>query len=303
MSSRLLEALAPRDDSVPALWIDFFAYAQRVLLGGAEVPWLRPPELARFYGDAHSLLGPSVACLPLRALFDAWLDSEPRAVAAMRAGRRTGYALKQLLSEDEPRKLGVEILRALRASLPAAVPLVVSLPAPDRWVASAHARANGAEPAEISADDTECASMYVADWLRSLAGSAVDGLLLEDDREVVLPIAMSQPIVNVARHYRWYVGVLAPRAAAEGACEELDFRILRLPAFSGVAGVMVPEGFWRGDAPPPRRESQFYCAVVPETAAPERVLDAVARLRAGPPRGSEPSCGPVSADSVPGTKP
>jgi len=282
MSRDLIDTLTRREDSRAAVWLDSLGYSQRVILGGAEIPWLRPAEFLNFHRQAHSLLRPSVATLQVGAFYETWLVARPEALQSMAGKKRLGFALKQLLADEEPRRLVCELLRVLRSAY-SSTPLVVSIPSPRRWAASIHKRANRIETVAISEDDVESASMYVADWLRSFAESSIDGLLLEEERgdgqASAQALAAYQPVINAAKYYRWALGVLSQGTGhAPGPLEGIDFRITDADCEAGITGRVIPDSFWAGENPPVFRKG-FYYLKVPEDALPERVLERLALLR------------------------
>lgn len=282
MSRDLIDTITRREDSRAAVWLDSLDYSRRVILGGAEIPWSRPAEFLNFHRQAHSLLRPSVATLEVGAFYETWLSVRPEALQSMAGKKRLGFALKQLLADEEPRRLVCELLRVLRSAYPS-TPLVVSIPSPRRWAASVHKRANRIEAVAISKDDVESASMYVTDWLRSFAESSIDGLLLEEERgdgqASAQALATYQPVINAAKYYRWALGVLSQGTGyAPGPLEGIDFRITDADCEAGITGRVIPDSFWAGENPP-LIEKGFYYLKVPEDALPERVLERLAALR------------------------
>ncbi len=281
MSRDLLGTLRFRERARPALWLSALAYARRVLLGDDEIPWSRSAEFLNFYQQAHGLLRPSVAQFEIGAFYDAWLAANPAALRSMAGKRRIGFALKELLAVAEPRALLCELLRALRSAY-GSTPLAITIPSPGSWVASAHALANGVKAVGVSEEDAESASIYVADFLRALAESSLDGLLLEEDYQCGATSAESlsayQPVINVARHYRWCLGLLSLGGArASAALESLDFYITDTDCEGDAAGRVIPDSFWTGEPPPVVRRG-FYYLKIPKDALPETVLERLAQL-------------------------
>lgn len=274
MSRDPIEAFAPSTRSKPAVWLDFFAYARRVLLRGTEIPWLQPAEFLHFYRRAQALLQSDVAYLPVGRVYDAWLAATPAALSTIAGRKRVSGTLRQLLTLAEPRHLAIEALRGMREGY-GALPLILSIPSPAAWAASAHTAANSVRPQALSEVDVESAAMYVADFLRNFAKSFVDGLLLEDGgtEARVEPGGTDEPVRNVARHYRWSLG----RFTRSSACRKLT-----LTSADGAAtctGIVVSPAFWDGADPPLLPERGFYYADVPENAVPEAVLERLAALR------------------------
>ena len=86
-------------------------------------------------------------------------------------------------------------------------PVVLAIPSPKQWIASAYCTTKDIDAVDISWDDAESASMYVADFLRSFSGCGISGLLIRDNTDQGpasdAEVARYQPVLNVAEHYRW----------------------------------------------------------------------------------------------------
>ena len=277
----LAERVAERAGGKPLLWLDHFAYSGRLLAAG-RIPWLDAAAFAAWLRTAQRLLRSGVAALPLADFFAAWLDAHPELAAAMAARTRPGFALKTLLAAEEPRALLGEIVRAVRDGHPT-LPVALMIPSPGRWLAWAHDLA-GAGTIEPAADDVEAAAMYVAGWLRTFAGAGVDALLLEEPPgrgpALAAEVLLHQPVINVAHHYRWDVGIEALGASfVPGPEQGIDFCITDVSAGSGLRGIVLGDAFWAGEPPPPASGACFYFARVPADAVPERVLERLGPLR------------------------
>jgi hypothetical protein len=262
------------------LWLDYGAYAGRLLANGA-VPWLDVDAASGWMRKAQSLLKSDVVSLPVAAVAADWLRAHPQLVAAMGAKRRSVYALKTLLADEALRSHLASLVRVLRASFSAA-PLVLVLPSPRLWVIQAHAQAHGGEAAEIDADAVDSAAAYVADFLRGFAEAGLDGLLLEESEETepasAEDLQLYQAVFNVAAHYRWELGLRLPRGHCATAAG-LGFVLAPQPAAGATLGLRVPAAFWDGAAPPACPTGGFRFAEIPAEANPEGVLERLAALR------------------------
>lgn len=272
-----------------ALWLDSTAYAGRLLAGG-RIPWLDATACAAWQRKAQGLLHSDVLAVPLAEPIAAWLAANRELAEAMAAKPRTTYALKTLLADEALRAHLVALVAALRGAV-GALPLVLQLPSPRRWIALAHAQAHGgAEVPQIGADEIDSAAVLVADFLRSFGESAVDGLLLDeaagDEPADAEQLAWYQPVLNVAAHYRWDVGLRLPEAVAfagavAGYAYVIAPRVLSGAAPAPLAGLSVPEAFWRaGTAAPTPAAGRFRHAQIPADSVPEQVLERIAALRA-----------------------
>jgi hypothetical protein len=273
----MLDALVPaaRRDA-PGLWLRAFAYTRRVLLAGATIPWLRPAELAQFVGQTQRLLAATVVSFPLASIVSAWLE-DPSAAAACTGKRRPAGTFKGALAEDGLRALTVEVLRAVtEATRPA--PLALMTPDPGRWAAAVHAQVNQLSPVDVDDDGAEMAAVYVADLLRAFADCEVAGLLIDPDGATVGE-GLVAPILNIARHYRWDVGLRSSPGSSVAATAPFDFRIMDAPMCEGICGIELAPGFWAGEAPPTLPDGAFYFGDVPVDAVPEALLARLAVLR------------------------
>ncbi len=262
------------------LWLDYSAYAGRLLANGA-VPWLDVDAASGWMRKAQSLLKSDVVSLPVAAVAADWLRAHPELGTAMAAKRRSVYALKTLLADEGLRAHLANLARVLRGSF-AGAPLVLTLPSPRLWVTQAHAQAHAGEAAEVDADAVDSAAAYVADFLRGFADAGLDGLLLEES-EASEPassedLQLYQAVFNVAAHYRWEVGLRLPLGRCAAAAD-LGFVLAPQPAVGARLGLRVPAAFWDGAAPPPCPAGGFRFAAIPAGASPEGVLERLAVLR------------------------
>jgi hypothetical protein len=280
--SRLLTSLdAPPSGRARPVWFDAATYGRARLLGGGDVPWPSPAELSSFFAKIGGMFHSDAILVGLADLFAQRTAADQQLRAAMAARSRPGYALRTLLGDEQARGTAVEAVRVLAATS-GPVPLVLSVPAPGRWLVAA-ARQAGSDPGPPDAGQAETASMYSADFLRIFAGTGVDGLLLDEGRvpagELIHPEAY-RPVLNVAGHYEWPVFIRADAAAAwpHGP-------VPGVAAWLGSAGPDEPSGrwgmvagpdFWAGVTPP--AEAGIVLAPVPAEAEPEAVMKQVRAL-------------------------
>lgn len=271
MSLSLADTLPGRSgDRALRVWLESSGYARRLLLGAGD-PWAEgAAKYLSWFTQARGLLRGDVAVVNVGEMFRSWLPRHPELVADMASKKRATWPLRRMLEEEGPRRLLDEVTEAVGAHLQGQVPLVLALPAPGAWLAEAQQVA-GRVP-EIDADAVEDAAMYMADFLRCVAGRPVGGLLIE---EAALPGPADRytPVLNAARHYRWGVagrGTDPAHAAlfdaVIGEAETAQGRDVTAALFTGAP---VP-------APGP---AQFLYAAIPVDHAPEAVLDALARMR------------------------
>jgi hypothetical protein len=279
--SRLLASLdAPPSGRARPVWFDAALYGRARLLGGGDMPWDSPAELSSFFAKIGGMFQSDAILVDLADLFARRTDADQQLRAAMAARSRPGYALRTLLGDEQARATAAEAVRVLAATS-GAVPLVLVVPAPARWLAAA-ARQAGRDAGPPDPGQAETAAMYCADFLRTFAGPGVDGLLLDEGpapaADLLHPEAY-RAVLNVAGHYEWPVLVSTPAAAAwphgtvAGVAAWLGSAAPGQPA--GRWGVVAGGDFWDGADPPPA--AGLVLAAVPATADPEAVMS---RLRA-----------------------
>lgn len=282
---RTIEAFAERD--TPGLWLDYYAYAARLFAGG-QVPWLDQVAFSAFHAKAQGLLRSGVVELPVEDVAEALVRAAPDIAARMRARRRSGYPLRALLEEPRLREAVAQLLDVLRPAN-ADIPLVLGLPSPRRWLALASRQAWGDESQESDlsqrADDDEvsAAAMYVADFLRAFAEKQVDALLLIEtpgqSPQQSEALALYDPVINKAVHYRWEMGIL-DRAATPACARERGVSFVIAPVLDDgqTGGRLMEAAFWNGTPPPALGRGGFRYARVPEDALPEAVLQRLAEV-------------------------
>jgi hypothetical protein len=277
--SRLLASLkAPPSGRAWPIWFDAADYGRARLLAGQEVPWGSPAELTAFFGKTQGMFRSDAVLMDLGGLFAQRAAGDERLRAAMGARARRGYALRTLLGDEQARGAAAEAVRALAATS-GAVPLVLVVPAPGRWLAAAAAMVQP-DAGPPDADGAATAAMYVADMLRIFASLGVDGILLDEgpvsDPELIHPDTY-RSVVNVADHYEWPVLIRTeatpawPRGSVDGIAAWLGSAAPSEP--SGRWGVVAGPGFWAGADPPDA--AGLVLAAVPAEADPEAVMTRV----------------------------
>ena len=263
------------------LWLDSTDYTARLLEGG-EPPWLQVADFLAWQRKAHGLVRSDVVTLPAAPVIEAMLARHPQLRTAMAGKSRVLFPLKTLLADVSVREQLSEMLGGLRACFPG-VPLALVLPSPRRWIALSYAQAFGsAATCAADVDEFDSAAMYVADFLRAFSESGLDIVLL-DEAEGGEPVSSEQiewyrPVLNIAMHYRWMIGLRLPRAeVSPGAVDGLGFFIAPR-GLDAPTGIATPSAFWTGSSAPPCLPGQFRHAEIPADANPELVLDRIALL-------------------------
>ncbi len=267
-------------------WLEYIGYAGKLLAGG-KVPWTAVDGAMAWLRQSQGLLRSSVVAVPVAIIAAAWLDQNPALRTAMAGKSRTIFPLRTLLADPGLRAHLRGLFEATGASL-SSLPLVAVIPSPRAWVGLAYDQAFPGTEAEIDEDAIDSAASYIADFLRELPQTVVAGILL-DESGVASPLSaditgLYQPIFNIANHYRWQVGILAPQPGTAGAIAAAaagapDFWITTEPVAGKTCGIIVPEAFWSGTAAPARPEGGFRYAAIPSEAQPESVLERLATLQ------------------------
>jgi hypothetical protein len=268
----------------PLLWLDDADYAERLLSAG-RTPWCDGAAYLAFRRKAHGLLKPDLWALPLSRMLTAWVDAHPALRQAMSAKPRLLVPARTLLADAALRTYLADLLGSLQSG-GVGDPLLLAMPSPRALIRQAWQLAFDAAPEDaLGEDEIDTCAVYVADFLRSFAATDIAGLLLEEDADDAPAsadeVAWYQPVLNVATHFRWAVGLSVPDGCGCVAAP--------LPAQFVIAPqslpVQVPQGrvladdFWTGAAPPATTMDGFFYARVPADAVPEQVLARLSVLR------------------------
>ncbi|WP_420465105.1 hypothetical protein [Panacagrimonas sp.] len=267
----------------PLLWLDDTRYAERLLAGG-KTPWADATEYVAFRRKAAGLLRPDVCAIPVGTACRAWVASHPELREAMAAKKRAVVPARTLLADEALRTQLLEMVRGLRAAF-ASQPLVLAFPSPRAWAGEAYRLAFGEDAEiEVGGDEADSCAVYVAEFLRSFGEVGVDAVLLEEAADAepssAEEIAWYQPVINLAAHYRWDLGLLLSRGNDfSGAASGVQFVIAPAQIGGAVAGMVLSEAFWDGQDAPGLANGAFRFGRVPADAVPEKVLERLASLR------------------------
>lgn len=271
-------------DSSPRLWVNFNEYTKKLLLGEGENPWTTPAAYMSFYGQAHGLVKADVVVLDVWDLFQHWMEEDEKAIPSMAEKGRLTFALKTMLEAFAPRELLAEVITAVSNNYGGSTPIVLVVPSPRSLLVKAHKAATGkdAEPEEMAIDT---AGMYLADFLRYFSETDLSGVLLVED-ENLMPssteeLSWYQPVINIAKHYRWAVGVQLP-FSDDGFNVPDDVGFAITPAGSAISantlGVDISQPLWGGGDIAGKSDG-FYYFSIPADAKPESVLETISNLK------------------------
>jgi hypothetical protein len=282
MANALLDAIqAGVTAKKPLVWLDAEAYGAEVVRNGKAFPWTNPTEFVSSYGQLQSLLKPGVAPVNLGRFLHAWLDANANAINEMSGKKRVRYAIKRLLGMDGPRAVIREIVKALCDSV--SQPIVLVLPTNGELINWANQKANGAEAQVLTEIDIDSVSVYLADFLRTFSGLDIAGILVQlPDGTNINPelLDLYSPIINVAKHYHWAMGMEVSNASVTDTDEVLQY-VIASNSQTGtevITGIIQNKTFWE-DEVANCQSPGFVYAYVPAQLKPEQVLACLATLK------------------------
>lgn len=252
----------------PLIWLDFWDYAQRLFLDGAEMPWLNPGAFDGVYRQVLGLLDPAVAPIDLDRVTESYLAANPGIRKAMTHRTRPSYPLKTLLGDAGLRAAVMRLCETTRDARKSK-PLALTVASPLRLMNAAHRFAHGTLMPGIGEDDCERAAVYLTDFLGALgqAQGAVVLLVDEDGEAAAKTYAQAlNPLSNLCQHMRWHLA-LATRA---DIADPMSAGIVFTPA--GLDGVW---GAFEGSA---AVQGALY-TTIPADSRPESVLSLLKTLR------------------------
>lgn len=254
------------------IWLDYSDYAD-VLLAHGAMPWLDVATYIALKRTAQALLRSDVMQLPVSSICGAWVDAHPELRSEMASKNRTGFALKTLLADPALRVHLQALVGGLRDSFKE-LPLALVCPSPHVWINKATEIAhNKASNVELNEDDIDSGSVYVADFLRIFGESDINILLIDESKDYQPDLELYQPVLNVASHYRWEVGL---HVSQDMTAHHVTFLI----APNAKLGRELTKDFWESEHLPDCPVSGFFYTCIPSDAEPEFVLSRLSQLRA-----------------------
>jgi hypothetical protein len=253
------------------VWVDYIDYAGSLLAPGG-IAWTDETALVALYRKAQGLLDSDVMVLPLWRLASASIAGTPELRAQMCAKTRATHPLRCLLASEKLRTSCRNVAQALRTIYPGAI-LALSVPSPRLGVLLARRDALGKESeiSDVGAEEVDSAAPYMADFLRVFGDVDIDVLLLHESPEThpsqAGEIEWYRPVLNVAAHYRWDVGLQLAHSGEVPDEGCVDFVVREQPETQPLEPTVVSLG----------QRTSFLYLRVPPGSAPEATLE---RLRA-----------------------
>jgi hypothetical protein len=140
--------------------------------------------------------------------------------------------------------------------------------------------ANGAEPAALTEIDIDSVSVYLADFLRAFSGLEVAGVLVQLPAGTAINpelLDLYSPVINVARHYHWAMGMQVTGADVTDPDEHLQY-VIADTVQDCTTGILQAPSFWESGVSE-YSTPNFVYAEVPADLQPELVLERLASLR------------------------
>lgn len=276
------------------VWLDFIRYAKRLFSGGRNDIWQNPNTFLSVFSQGQGLLRSDVLSIPVGEVYLKLLERESGLVEEW-SGKRPTFVLKKLLALDEPRKFITEVLDGLQNLYRGVHPIVLTLPSPQKWLQWLHKVVRPGQEISINNDDVEAAAMYLAEYVRAFSTSGLAAIVLEEPDDPVFhikeAITLYQPIVNLANHYQWSVGISLSGTTIEFSegDYEVDFYLLansdpvtisRYWEKGLNSGGGLNRDFWSGKQNVPKPyHNGFAYGEIPKEAEPELVLSQLKKLR------------------------
>lgn len=243
--------------SLPALWVDGYAFGTRILRGGEE-PWRSPDELGFFLRDLAQLLSLELVEVPIAPAIHVWAEEQGLALASLGTN-----GMERLIAGQGFRahlKRGLETAQGALGPRP----LGISLPGPGALAALC------LEANEIDEDALDDLALSLADLLRALFRPGLSVFRFEEWDPRALDFY--DPLLNVARHYEAAAIIVLKADMADDAA---GFDLV----FGGSAeGQILPATFWEGADFAPPSDSRLFVEL-PAGAVPETILAKLGQLR------------------------
>jgi hypothetical protein len=263
------------------IWIDATKYGQKLLNNDKEIAWEDIGACVSYHRQLQGLINSDVIAVQVGDFYRNWFDRHPALKSTMKEKKRLGYALRTLLADLEAKKQLNEFVKALCDCYPD-TPVTLVLPSPKQWMKQAYCYARDCDTVDVSWEDAESASMYMADFLRNFSDCDISAILLSDQLgdgvENDLHLQAYQPVINTAEHYRWQIvlsGALEsfrPKSDS-GICFNL------CSSYSSNTGVFQSAAEWKNSTLPLFSGEGFLFVEVPKDAVPEEVLEELDHLR------------------------
>ncbi|MBN48844.1 MAG: hypothetical protein CMN85_04830 [Spongiibacteraceae bacterium] len=264
------------------LWLNGHAFAEHVLCDGSPLSWGKPAEFAGQYRSLQGIVTADRLNLPVLGFFDDWILRNPHIVQRMSGKSRLRFALKKFLTDEAMRAELIDFVAAVCAMVEAEI--FLELPSNSSLIIWAHSLANpGVNVNEMTDVDIDSTSVYLADTVRQLKATGLDGIvatIAEKDVEAGAEVELYKPLINVAENYRWGFAFRRP-GSSEQAFDGGDYCVLGASngADSNSTVRMLDPGFWQAPVELTLGRAAYFYAELPAFVEPEIVRRALTMLR------------------------
>ena len=277
------------------VWVDFISYVKRLYTSREESDfWSNPDTFISVYSQGQGLLRSDVLGIPVGDIYFDYLQREQE-VAQSWAGRKITFAQKKLLALEEPRNFLVSVITGLQNLFQGAEPLVLVLPSPQKWLQLLQQWLGQEHSQSISDYDVEAVSMYIAEFLRGLSTLGLSAIVIDEcdspSIEILEALLYYQPILNIANHYKWSVGIKIREVPedAETLKSKVNFLLLKDSDFAQMSlfwehGIAIGGGlgkaFWMQNSNSLEViERGLLYGEIPSETEPEKVLVKLKEVR------------------------
>ncbi len=246
--------------SLPAIWVDGYAFGTRILRGGEE-PWQAPDELGFFLRDLAQLLSLDLVEIPVGPAIRAWAEGQGIALASL-----GGNGMERLLADPAFRTHLKRGLETVQGSL-GGRQLGLALPGPGALAPLC------LEENEIDEDSLDDLALSIADLLRALFRPGLSVFRFDENDPRALKFY--DPLLNVARHYEAAAVITLLGAAQDAPDDASGFD--RIFGKDG-QGQILPATCWEGADFAASDDTGLFMEL-PVTAEPETILAKLGQLR------------------------
>jgi hypothetical protein len=281
MDKSLIEHFESTASTQVPVWVSAWEYGLKLLNKNNDIDWSDIGKVVSYHRQLQGLVNSEVITIQVDEFYKYYQANTGSLKNSMKEKRRLGYPLRTLLAEPNAKKVLQEIVSALCDCYPNQ-PVVLELPSPKQWMALAYCYAHDYNHIEVSWEDAESASMYIADFLRTFSDCKLSAIMLKDvefqgagsDAQV----AAYQPVINIAEHYRWQI-VLDGCSHGYTPSPSTGITFSLGSVFSESSGVKLSEAQWKSNNVPDFSGNGFLFVEIPEDSVPEEVLEELTRLR------------------------
>lgn len=266
-------------------FLDFIDYANHLLNKENNDLFLKPEVFISVFTQAERLLQPDLLNIHVNPFYQTYLEKENDLLQSLK-NKRIHIAFKNILAQQQPKNVLSEIVNALKSL--SNKPIVLTIDSPQKWLLQVQETVSESKLSNFSLDDFERASMYMAELLRAFSTLGISAIVLSETNEI--PFSLEellnsyQPIINVANHYKWRLGIHLESTSIDIAVvnDKVDFYLNQSLGIEELSpfwekGLSVGGGlnreFWKGNLQQkiePNRGLLY--GKIPADAEPETVL-------------------------------